>query len=191
MLSEAKQYLLRALVAGVIATVSIAVGVYVGFTQSLQTSGDVTPDSLRNDSYLDIGEPMPSAIVSLIGDDREASLSKLLEGRRSLVVFMSGGCGACNTMIRYWNKKLVPKLATDIQIVCVYDQDELEDARTALQEEQLRNAIAVTVDDSFMRENAGIFVMPTTVGVSNGGIIAFIASGMDKRITSEFLDATL
>lgn len=181
-----------ALLSGLIISVAVASGVYFGFSQSLSKSRALSPDLLRNDSYLEIGDTLSLSELEVKSGSRSTTLAEIIGDNRAIVVFLSHDCGACEAMVRHWNRHLVPLLPQDMRLVCVYDDDDNDPQRDTWDAEgSLKRAILVFASNSRFQGTTGIHATPTTIGVVAGGRIAFVMTGLDKRVNLEFLERVL
>jgi len=104
----------------------------------------------------------------------------LLEGRDTILLFVSLGCEACEDLVRSW-KGLRDQIPDDVQVLAIAD-DEPEYARKFAEEHGFPFPLYCDEKGRFThRYKVNLF--PTVVGVPSDGRIAFVGSAVSPEFT--------
>lgn len=189
-LSGAKLYL-RWLFAGVVAFFALAGGTYVGYSKAFQDGFASQQVAALNRSLLDLGDKFPNYELFRVDSGTETTVSQLLSDGPVLLIFMSRTCPACEMMEAYWAKKVVPNLRTDIQLVCVYGDDEWPGADTLGIGAPFGRALVTTTTWEDQKEADGMTATPTLVALDATGTIRLLATGFSRTVSSDLVNELL
>ena len=165
----------------------IVAGIFAGFFISVKSglterySNRVpSPSQLNNTTTLEVGEQFPSLEVYDL-QDNPVDFSQLLEGRYSIVAFVSNGCTPCTRLITFLDTLSAVK-AGDFQIVLLARDAEPFRKTTPFQTLELKT-------ETYEQLNVDIF--PTILGVGADGRIRFVSSGFTLSINDAFLEKNM
>lgn len=191
--SQAKQdlpiFLLKSVIALVVVVVGVSLGIIYGSAFSL--AGQLKPEDLTNSTFLEIGDHFPNYKLQQASDGTVHTVEELVSLGPTLFIFASPTCGACQTMLKIWDRRVTPNLRPDIQIVLVFDKSEVtEDNVTTLTAQPFGARLYMT-DRHAQTEEDGIIATPTTIAVDSSNRIKFVATGFVKNVDSDFINRSL
>lgn len=181
----------KAFVAGIVIFGGIAGGIYTGTALSGGGSGSPSPESLSNNSYLNIGETFPDYALSNQALNLETSISRITANGPALLVFVGAGCGACRTMAAIWKKREIVGLRDDIKIVLIYDSEELMREQEAGELLDIPGALTLGSDRGSQRDDDGILSTPTFIAIDENREIQFVVSGFRRDLGSKYVNEHL
>ena len=177
-------------VAGIIAVVAVAGGVYTGNALSLKADS-LSPNSLTNDSFLDVGDQFPDYSLVDISNGDTVRVSEMASSHGALLVFADASCGVCEYMFQYWGRKVMPKLAEGTRVVVIFDSGDTDTSAFSGARQHLSSAVVATTDRHSQSESDGVFQTPTLIAIDRHNRIKFVCTGFDRRVTADFLNNTL
>ena len=180
-----RQFMLKWLFAAACLFVGISGGVYTGMDLSGRTLGEPSPEARENSTFLDVGEMFPDYELLNVIDSTVIRVSDLTAISSVLLVFASSSCSACDMMNTFWRKRVLPKLAADVQVVWVFDAFESLSPENYDRLPKRVKIVTTQRDEQFTED--GITATPTLIGIQRGGAIGFIINGFDRRIGAEFV----
>ena len=185
-----RHLLLQWLLAGVVIAVAVGVGVYVGLTQALDRQEKRTQREFPNQNFLEAGELFPSYTLWDVVRRDSTSMDEIVSEGPVVLLFMSPGCSACRTLATYFEKRIEPHLRADIQILCIFDERELDgvDSGELLWPGRARTLVA---DRASQVNEDGISAFPTLVALDGRRVIRIIATGIQRSLDAEVLNRTL
>lgn len=183
-----KPFIVKSAIAVVAISLGVAIGIYTGAAFTGSNIGGLTADQLPNNSLIEIGETFPDYTFSEISSGKEIKLSQITAKGPAVLIFVSSTCKPCQIMATYWNKKVVRGLREDIQIVLVFDEDEVESS--GYQEDHLAIEGAMIVKANRFDQSTidGITSTPSFAAIDKEQKVRFITSGFRKDIDSEFIN---
>jgi hypothetical protein len=155
---------------------------------SRRSSSGPSPESLHNATYLELGDKFPDYPAQTLPEGTPTTLQALVSGRRTLLIFTTLGCDACEAMMKHWRRTEFGKLDADIQVILVYS---LEEESRIQDNEDLPGAKRVITDRSAQRGSDGIFATPTIVALDGDGKIVSILTGFDRGASGSFFNKLL
>lgn len=179
----------RYLLAGVVAFVAIAGGIYVGMTTAVRTATSERAMTSLNRSFLIVGDSLPDYTFWDVESREKVSSIAITGSHYTLFLFVSRSCGACITMSEFWNERVIPTLRRDILLVAVYDDsDWYSDSTRRNTDLSFPTARVVTMDRPAYEDIDGITATPTLVAVGASGRIVLVATGFHPAVGAEFLN---
>ena len=180
------QFVLRSVIAGIIGAVALAAGIYAGNAFS-GTRSNYSPESLTNDSFLEIGDDFPNYALTDVATKDTVDVSTVTATYGAILVFADGSCGACEFMFQFWEHRVLPQLAERIRIVVIYDAADSDTGAFAKVRTHLPSAQIMVTQRLSQNQSDGIFQTPTLVAVDRLRKIRFLSTGFDRKISAAFL----
>jgi hypothetical protein len=177
-------FVLKWTIAALAIFVGIGSGIYTGISLS-QTGYAAQLGS--NASYLEVGDQMPDYTL-YDADGTAITLAELCNQGSVLLAFVSTGCGACDALTRYWQRKVFTQLDSRIQLIWLYDSLEALPEENHLAMYGVRNMRTNRRDHM---QDDGIAATPTLVGLGPNRTIEFISTGFDRRIGAKQINDLL
>lgn len=187
-----RHFLGKAIIASVLIFVGVGSGVYVGTV--LSNNGIIGGNSagvLTNSSYLEIGDTFPDYAVVDYETGQELSISVISNQKPTLLLFVSSACGACMTMAAYMRDKIIDGLDREIQIVMIYDSDELEYLEDNSILLNIPGSKTLGTNRHEQIQQDGIYVTPTLVALDTSGKIKFVMTGFSKNLNAEIINESI
>jgi len=153
----------------------VALVALLGFLAGSKVAGRVArQDPVRPTILLRKGQTLPdSALVGL--DGRDASLSSVVAGKKSLLVVLSAQCGACELLAARFNEEY-PRLGPEYRLIGI-----ASDPIPQLAQFRKNGNLAFPLfNDSPGRfiDRYGINTFPAMIGLNRDGEIEFIEFGL-------------
>lgn len=183
------QFAIKAAVAIVVIILGVAGGILSSDAVTRQRAID--PQVLANQSFLEVGDLFPDYELQLEGDKSTVSVSDLLTRGPAILVFVSDQCNACDVFGNQWQKRVMPRLRKDIQVVLIYDADEAKISTSQPLPSLLPGSVVASTDRATQKSEDGITATPTVVALDQGGRLRFIVTGYDRRVDGEFINDNL
>jgi hypothetical protein len=176
------------LLAGTVIFFGTFIGVRAGLAFKSSDGTELSPETLSNQTTMKIGREVPDLpLLSL--DGSQSTLATITNGRRSLVGFLTLGCGACKDLLNDWSSlALSPEEGRQIVIVAVGTP---EQAATELPQSVRDRYPIYCCEEVTLDAACGVSVFPTQAGIDQKGLIRFVASGYTKQIGRSFFDKYL
>ncbi|MCB2229614.1 thioredoxin family protein [bacterium] len=161
----------------------IVTGLYIadklGITGSVMASS-LTAGDLQNKSRFAVGERLPDLqLTDRI--DQPVSMDKLLHGQKTLLAFVSNGCGACEQFTaRFERPNALPD--DSYQVVLVSSAPEYFFENSPLPSYRVPQSVL---------DEYEVFGMPTLVGIDDEGTMKFVSTGYAPAMDGSFLESAL
>ena len=187
-----RHFIAKAIIACVLIFVGVGGGVYVG--TALSNSGIIGSNSagvLTNTSYLEIGDTFPDYAVVDYETGQELSISVISNQKPTLLLFVSSACGACMTMAAYMRDKIIDDLDREIQIVMIYNLEELEYMEDNSILLNIPGSRIVGTNRHEQIQQDGIYVTPTLVALDSESEIKFIMTGFSRKLNAQIINESI
>ncbi len=168
----------------------IVSGIYVGHALVNQTAEPVVLPQEENvgitNSELDAryvnftaGDLFPREEFTAVSGET-GQFEQLVEGKNTLVFFVSFGCEPCHELLAFFNHNLYERLNPDVQLVAC-----LRDATAGIPTEYaglLKHMMVVFYDSDYWAEQYDLDFWPTIIGVDNSGFVRHVQLGWEEYI---------
>jgi len=172
--------------AALIIFIGVSGGIYTGFALT-QAKSPRTKD-LRNATYVSLGDAFPDYDLLSVEDSTATRLSAIASHGPTILLFVNQECGACEVMSGFWNRKVLPKLDTAIQVILILDGATWSPHQTGSARLFEPRSRAMLTDRSEQWEIDGIRATPTLVGLDSRLKVKIVLSGFDERVTADLLN---
>lgn len=179
--------MLRLLAGALILTLAIAGGILLG-GRWLQASNAVTPDRIQHRAYLSIGDVFPDYALHDPVNCSHIRASDLWRRAPLLLILVATDCPHCKAMMKRWPRMVIPELASDIQVVLIFDQRDWSGEDRTANGLTLPRMTAYVTDRETQVEEDGLAGTPTLIGIGKDGRIRFISPGDNPQVGSEFIN---
>ncbi len=121
--------------------------------------------------------------IELASSNPAPTLRDLVLGKRSVVMFVSGGCSRCTELLDYWNRSVAGESGGPVSVILVQSEPgrPLSDDQLAL----VPGATVVSCDSIQARDQFNIVVQPTIFAVDNQGFVQAVQIDFGGRFTPE------
>jgi hypothetical protein len=183
-----KSNILYLILAGIIIFFAVFLGTRFGLAVRGGDGSELTPETLSNQSSVKIGDVTPILNISRL-KGVPASLSEVIAGRKTLIGFLTPGCGPCKDLLADWSSESVLASADwQTVIVAVGTPDEVADEFP----ETIKARFPIYFcDEGLLNQVCKINIFPTLMGIDQKGFVRFVASGYSRRISRSFFDKYL
>ena len=116
-------------------------------------------------------------------------LSEVITGHKTLVGFLTPGCGPCKNLLADWTSEQVSDgVGWQTVIVAIGTRDEVADELP----ETVKSRFPIYYcQEDLLNRVCNVNVFPTLMGIDQKGYIRFVASGYSRRISRSFFDKYL
>ena len=187
-----RHFIVKAIIGSILVFVGVGGGIYVG--TALSNRGIIGGDSagaLTNSSYLEIGTKFPDYTLVDHESGQEISIAKLAAQKPTLLLFVSSACGACMTMAAYMRDKIIDDLDREIQIVMIYNSEELEYMEDNSILLNIPGSRIVGTNRHEQIQQDGIYVTPTLVALDSESEIKFIMTGFSRKLNAQIINESI
>ena len=166
---------------------AIAAGITLG-GRWLGASNELTPERIQQRSYLEIGDTIPDYSLHDPISGEDIRVSDLWRRGPLLLILAGMDCPHCKGMMKRWPRMVIPELASDIQIVLLFGQNDWSGKDVTANGLILPRMTAYVTDRETQVEEDGLAGTPTVVGIGEDGRIRFISPGDNPGVGSKFIN---
>lgn len=161
----------------------IVTGLYIagkmGITGSVMASS-LTAEDLQNKSKFEVGKRLPDLQLT-DRSDQPVSTDDVLRGQKTLLAFVSNGCGACQQFTaRFERPNALPD--DSYQVVLVSSAPEFFFENSPLPSYRVPQSIL---------DEYEVFGMPTLIGIDAEGTMKFVSTGYAPAMDGSFFESAL
>jgi hypothetical protein len=172
------------LLGGVVLFVAIFLGIRTGFALRSSGPSEITPETLPNQSLLEMSTGIPSLQVR----DSNGSLHTLSDitvGKKTVIGILLPGCGPCKKLLKIWERKEILHNPNGTQIILLVagPQDNVDLGELT---EYVEDYPVYFCDMGHLDAEWGISSFPSVIGIGTGNLISFIANGYVNQLDNEF-----
>ena len=178
-------------IAGVVAFLGIASGIYVGFAfsdnSSIGKKQFLSQKSSSDDFSMSLtpGDYFPGESF-LDQSGAVHQFSEIFAGKNSILIFTLLGCGPCDKLLGGIRERMIPYLIPSAQVIFAVDSKQKE----TMQEyrDKLEGFILVAVDMDHWKNYYDMPIWPTMIGIDETVTILHIHFGFDNAIDIELAE---
>lgn len=171
---------------GAVLFLAIFLGIRAGLAVQKGRTGELTPQTLPNQTLLKIDEPLPDMPVTSL-DGRPSTLRDIAGGKKTVIAVVMPGCSPCKKLLTQWQNAGITDGSDGRQVVLLAagsrEKQDLSELTASAETYPVYSYDVTALDDV-----CGISSFPSILGIGGNNAVAFVASSFVYQLDDAFFD---